>query len=95
MPFGLGYFGIYFAIVSVVAIVVTVYDKMVSKHPGVRRIRERTLLLVSAFGGSAAMFITMLFIRHKTRKLKFMVGIPVILLLQMALMGAAVWRIYC
>ncbi|GAA6396043.1 DUF1294 domain-containing protein [Solibaculum mannosilyticum] len=82
----------YLAVISVIAIVVTVYDKIVSKHPGVRRIREQTLLLVSALGGSAAMLVTMLLIRHKTRKPKFMVGIPLILFLQAALVGFIAWK---
>jgi uncharacterized membrane protein YsdA (DUF1294 family) len=40
------------------------------------------LLLVSLFGGSATMLLTMLAIRHKTKHAKFMIGIPVILTLQ-------------
>ena len=48
------------------------------------RIPEATLLLLAALGGSVGMFLTMLLIRHKTKKPKFMVGIPVILLLQIA-----------
>ncbi len=95
MPHWLRYLGIYLVIVSIVSIVATVYDKIVSKYPGIRRIRERTLLFLSAFGGSAAMLITMLLIRHKTRKPKFMVGIPVILLLQSALVALIMWKIYC
>lgn len=70
-------------VISFIAVVLTVYDKKASKK-GRRRVRERTLLLVSALGGSAAMFITMRLIRHKTRHMKFMVGIPVIAALQTA-----------
>ena len=48
------------------------------------RIPESKLLLLSALGGSLAMLLTMLFIRHKTKKAKFMIGIPLILILQIA-----------
>ena len=48
------------------------------------RTRESTLLLLSALGGSVAMLATMLIIRHKTKHAKFMVGIPLIMILQAA-----------
>lgn len=93
----LPYIGIYLALVSLVSIIVTVYDKSVaglsykvspkengkSSKKGPRlRVPEATLLGLSAIGGSLAMLLTMLLIRHKTKKAKFMVGIPVILILQ-------------
>ena len=37
------------------------------------------------------MYVTMLLIRHKTKHPSFMVGIPVIMLLQAALLVALVW----
>ncbi|MBR6408045.1 MAG: DUF1294 domain-containing protein [Clostridia bacterium] len=69
------------AIISIISVVVTVSDKLrAKKHK--RRVPENTLLLLSVLGGSAAMLITMLTIRHKTKKLKFMAGIPAIMILQ-------------
>ncbi len=73
----------YIAIISLVSIVVCIYDKKISKKNRVElRTPEKTLLLLSALGGSIAMFITMLIIRHKTKHFKFMVGIPVIMVIQ-------------
>ena len=72
-----------FIAVNLWAICLTVYDKRAAKK-GARRVRERTLLLVSLLGGSIAMLVTMRFVRHKTKHAKFMVGIPVIILLQIA-----------
>lgn len=72
----------YFAFISIVSVIVTVFDKASAKFHG-WRVPEATLLLLSAAGGSAAMYLTMLVIRHKTRHLKFMVGIPLILALQL------------
>lgn len=72
----------YLAVISLVAVIVTVYDKSVSKIAGHRRVPEKTLLLLSALGGSVAMYLTMLTIRHKTKHAKFMVGIPAIIVAQ-------------
>lgn len=79
----------YFLFISLVAVVATVLDKHRARHHK-WRVPEATLLL-SALGGSAAMLITMRLIRHKTRKKKFMIGIPVILILQLAAAAAIFW----
>ena len=77
-------FGIYLGIISIISIVVCIYDKIAAKHFTKHRTRESTLLILSALGGSIAMFATMQLIRHKTKHAKFMVGIPVIIMLQIA-----------
>lgn len=78
------FFLAYLLIISVVAFAVTVYDKWAAVKRPQERTRESTLLLLSALGGSIAMLLTMLGIRHKTKHLKFMIGIPIIILLQIA-----------
>ena len=80
----------YLAVISLVSVVVCIYDKIAAKRNPRHRTRESTLLLLSALGGSVAMFLTMQLIRHKTKHAKFMVGIPVIILLQAAI-AVAVW----
>ena len=50
------------------------------------RVPEALLLLLSALGGSLAMYITMLLIRHKTKHIKFMLGIPIIMVFQAVLL---------
>ena len=72
---------IYMAAVSVGSIIVTVLDKAAAKRHA-WRVPERTLLILAALGGAPAMLVTMLIIRHKTRHLKFMLGLPLIILLQ-------------
>lgn len=84
---------VYLLIVSVVAFSVTVYDKWAAVKRPQERTRESTLLLLSALGGSIAMLFTMLGIRHKTKHLKFMLGIPIIILLQLALTAAVLFLI--
>ena len=73
---------VYLVAVSLISAVITVYDKKVSKISGHRRVPEKTLLLWSLVGGSIAMYLTMLTVRHKTKHPKFMVGIPAIIILQ-------------
>ena len=81
----------YIAIISLISIIVCIYDKGISKKNRVElRIPESTLLLLSAIGGSVAMFVTMLLVRHKTKHVKFMLGIPLIMIAQ----AAAVFAVY-
>ena len=77
---------VYFIAISLISIIVCIYDKKISKKNRVElRTPEKTLLILSALGGSVAMFATMLLIRHKTKHVKFMLGIPLIIILQVAL----------
>lgn len=82
---------IYIAVMWTISIIVTVYDKIAAKKDW-QRIRERTLLWLAALGGSAGMLATMKAIRHKTRKAKFMVSLPVFLVIHVILI-ALYWRI--
>lgn len=71
---------LYLLAIGVISIFVTVHDKSAAvRHR--RRVPERTLLLLALFGGAVPMLLTMLSIRHKTRHLKFMAGLPLIILL--------------
>ena len=82
----------YIAIISLISVVVCIYDKKISKKNRVElRIPEKTLLMLSALGGSVAMFITMQLVRHKTKHIKFMLGIPLIMIIQAAIIFALVY----
>jgi len=58
------------------------HDKRAAKL-NKQRIPERTLFILAILGGSLGIFFSMLIFHHKTRKLKFMIGIPFILILQL------------
>ena len=83
---------IYLLAVSVIAMIVTMVDKAraIKKKS---RIRERTLFIWSILGGSVAMYLTMLGIRHKTKHKRFMIGIPFIIILQIAAVVAVLYLI--
>ena len=79
----------YFVIISAVAVMITAYDKFASKYVKRARIPEVMLMAFSVAGGSIAMLVTMLTIRHKTRKFKFMIGIPIIIIVQVIALAIA------
>jgi uncharacterized membrane protein YsdA (DUF1294 family) len=82
---------VYLLIITAISVVVTVLDKIAARRHAMR-VPEAVLLLLAAMGGSVGMFFTMLIIRHKTQHSKFMIGIPVIFVLQIALLLFLVWR---
>ena len=85
---------IWWAVISLISVVVCIYDKVAAKSNPKGRVREATLFILSALGGGVAMFATMLIIRHKTKHKSFMIGIPLIILLHIVLIGLALffWR---
>ena len=88
-PFSIPYaiLGAWLVVISLVSIVVCFYDKAISKKGKVElRIPEKVLFLTfPILGGSFAMFVTMLLIRHKTKHWQMKV-IPVIFGLQLAVL---------
>ena len=72
--------------------IVTAVDKAAAIKQK-RRIRERTLFIWSLLGGSVAMLLTMIAIRHKTKHKRFMIGIPLIIIAQIAIVCAVLYMI--
>ncbi len=75
---------IYFAVISVVSIIITIADKSKAKRDA-WRIPEATLMLVGLAGGALPMYVTMKTIRHKTKHKKFMIGLPLEIALHAAI----------
>lgn len=78
-----------FGVMSVIAVILTVYDKSASWKRG-RRIPERVLLTVAFLGGALTMYVTMQLIRHKTQHTSFMIPLPLFILLHLF----AAWAVY-
>lgn len=74
----------YLAFISLVTIIATCLDKFFASRD-MFRISEKTLIILALLGGSIAEYTTMRIIRHKTLHRKFMLGLPLILLFQIAL----------
>jgi len=77
---------IYYAVVNAAALVMYAMDKARARA-GVWRIRERTLILAAAIGGAGGALAGMLLFRHKVRKPKFFLLVPLFLLLHLAAIG--------
>lgn len=73
----------YLAIINMVVLVVYGGDKLLAKL-GSWRVPEKVLLLFAVLGGSIGALLAMQIFRHKTQHLKFRYGVPLILLLQIA-----------
>ena len=76
--------GCYLVLINVMTYALFGEDKKRAKEKK-RRIPERTLLLLAFFGGAVGAFIGMQKFRHKTRKPKFRIGVPMILVAQIVL----------
>ena len=76
---------VYFLSISFYSAALTCTDKRLAVKGG-RRIPEKKLFGAALLGGGAAMYITMRIIRHKTLHKRFMIGLPLIILLQTVLL---------
>lgn len=75
---------IYLLVINVIALAVYGIDKRKAiRHAW--RIPETTLIFLAVIGGSVGALLGMKIFHHKTRKPKFSIGVPVILILQIAL----------
>lgn len=77
-------FLVYIITINVISAIICIYDKLMAKW-GKRRISEHFLFTLCFLGGSPFMYITMRLIRHKTLHKRFMLGIPLIILVQIAI----------
>ena len=78
----------YLVIINALGYLLMLVDKKKAKK-GAWRIPEATLMTVAAIGGSIGSLLGMYHFRHKTKHPKFTVGIPLILIAQVA----AAWYI--
>lgn len=85
------YFLLYLLLINAVGFLLMLIDKRKAKHNR-WRIPEATLMGVAAIGGSIGSLLGMYTVRHKTKHLKFTVGIPLILVAQIALAIYLIWR---
>ena len=76
--------GVYLIVMNLVGVVIMGIDKAKAKK-GAWRIPEKTLFLVSLLGGSLGTLAGMYLFRHKTKHTSFVIGMPVILAVHIAL----------
>ena len=61
---------LYVLCINLIAMIVVLYDKIISKKPrgSIRRIPEKTFVRFSMLGGGIGTLLTMFLIRHKTKE---------------------------
>ena len=69
---------IYLIVINAATFLLMLIDKVKAKK-NLWRIPEATLFLVAAIGGSIGSLLGMYTFRHKTKHIKFIVGMPLIL----------------
>ena len=74
---------IYLLCVNVITFAVYGIDKLKARKQR-WRVSEKTLILLAVIGGSVGALAAMALFRHKTRHRKFTLGVPAILILQLA-----------
>lgn len=82
----------YLCVINIIGLYVMAEDKRrARKH--LWRIPEKTLFLVSLLGGSIGTLAGMFLFHHKTKHWYFVIGMPAILIFQIAV-GILIWRLY-
>lgn len=81
----------YLIVVNLIAFALMGIDKGKAKR-GAWRISEKALFLSAILGGSVGAILGMWFFRHKTKHWYFVIGMPLILLLQVAVAGYLLWK---
>lgn len=84
-------FAVLFAAINLAAFFAMLFDKQRSKQSGAERLSEGTLFFMAAMFGSIGVFLGMLAFRHKTQKWHFIIGIPALIMQQLALFSLIYW----
>lgn len=77
---------VYFVVINIAAAIMTVVDKRRAINDK-WRISEKALLLIGFFGGAAGEYLTMKKIHHKTKHGKFMIGLPLEIMMHVVIIA--------
>lgn len=86
------YFILYLLLINAAAFLLMLIDKQKARKNR-WRIPENTLMLSAILGGSIGALAGMYAFRHKTKHLKFTLGIPAILVVQLLISGYLAYTI--
>ena len=75
----------YLIIINALGMLLMIVDKSRARKR-LSRISEVNLFTIAILGGSFGILFTMILIRHKTRHKKFSIGLPLIIVCQIALL---------
>ena len=72
---------IYIILINIIGCFIMLIDKKKAEN-GKWRIQEKTIFMVTILGGGIGTILGMYIFRHKTKKLQFTIGLPVITILE-------------
>jgi uncharacterized membrane protein YsdA (DUF1294 family) len=75
-----------FLLINIIAFLIMMTDKIKSRKVGAARISEGILFFMATALGSVGVFAGMFVFHHKTRKWYFLLGIPLLILQNTALL---------
>lgn len=84
---------LYFIIINIIGFGIMALDKFKAQK-GFWRTPEKTLFTVTLLGGGSGTIGGMYMFRHKTKKLKFTIGLPTILISEIALVIYLLYKGY-
>ena len=85
------FFAVLFAAINLAAFFAMLIDKRRSRVAGAERLSEGMLFFMAAMFGSVGTYAGMLAFRHKTQKWHFVIGIPALIMQQLALFSLVYW----
>ncbi len=74
------YFAYYFIIINLLGVIFVLSDKRKARK-NKWRVPEKTFFIITILGGGLGTYITMRRIRHKTLHKRFMIGLPILIIL--------------
>lgn len=83
------YIPAFFVAVNLLAFLLMYLDKAKSRKQGTERISEGMLFFLASALGSVGVFLGMFAFRHKTRKWYFLIGVPLLIAENCALLWTA------
>lgn len=69
----------FFVVMNVLAFLIMSWDKSRSRKRGAERISEGMLFFMATIFGSVGVYLGMFYLRHKTQKWYFIIGIPLLI----------------
>lgn len=81
-----------FLILNVFTFLICGWDKFQSRRAGIR-VPERILIGLAFCGGAVGLYMGMFTFRHKTKKPLFLILVPLLIVIQMAVANKLLFRI--
>lgn len=78
------YITVIMLVINFIAFLVMLLDKIKSSNLNSRRISEGEIFFLATVGGSFGVYAGMFIFRHKTRKWYFLIGIPLLMIQNLA-----------